>query len=778
MALRARSSVLFGILVSVCAIAAACGSDDSSIFGGGPDGGGTLDDGTVFTPNDGGGFVTGDSSTPSGPIVIAPADKIIDVANGATTPTISYTATVGGAPVTPAWSLDRGELGSIDVSSGVFTPSGKLGGKATVSAQVGANIATTSVTVFLHSVQNGAGSDDDAGVGSDGGAGGFGGVGGYGVGGAVPDPGIFPGTPTTDPALAALYPYDGTVWPRGLLPPLLQWTGDKAWDGLYIHLKEAAFEYTGTFSKPALAPTFVDHPIPIDAWTELAESNAGEDVEVTIELSAGGVVYGPIVQHWKIASAPLKGTVYYQSYGTNLATNFGGAKPDNHRFGAATLGIHPGATAPELVAGKSSADSSGCRVCHSVSADGSMLVTKWADDVTTSTYDLHGDAGSNETQVGSLNLAWPAVAPNGAFVWTDSSNAVGGTTNPSTLYWIPSGDVVPTSGVPTSLRAAFPSFSPDGKHVAFTWYGGDVTGVGTGDTNTLAVMDFVGPTGFEDAGGSATFSTFTTLFNPASADAGAVGLRAIYPSYLPTNDAIVFENELQTDAPRSTGGKNYGETRASCDDMTAACGKTGSEGELWWIDVKTHTAHRLDKLNGNSYLPDGGQHTGALDQKLNFEPTVNPVPSGGYAWIVFTSRRLYGNVATRQPYESDPRNADLTTSPTPKKLWVAAIDLSAPPGTDPSHPAFYLPAQELFAGNQRGYWVVDPCRGDGSSCDTGDECCGGYCRPGGDAGGLVCTNAKPTCSQEFEKCTTTADCCGKDVGIKCIDNRCATPTPR
>ncbi|MGH7284650.1 MAG: hypothetical protein ACRELY_24255, partial [Polyangiaceae bacterium] len=242
--------------------------------------------------------------------------------------------------------------------------------------------------------------------------------------------------------------------------------------------------------------------------------------------------------------------------------------------------------------------------------------------------------------------------------------------------------------------------------------------------------------------------------------------------------AIVFENEVMKNAPRTTGGRNYGETRASCDQMANPCGKVGSEGELWWIDIATHTPHRLDKLNGVSYLPDGGAHTGALDQLLNFEPTVNPVPSGGYAWIVFTSRRLYGNVATRQPYESDPRYADLTTSPTPKKLWVAAIDLSAPAGTDPSHPAFYLPAQELYAGNQRGYWVVDPCRSDGTSCDTGDECCGGYCRPGGDAGGLVCTDVQPTCAQVSEKCATTADCCGKDTGIQCIDNRCATPTPR
>ncbi|MEO8875951.1 MAG: hypothetical protein ABI461_10210, partial [Polyangiaceae bacterium] len=190
----------------------------------------------------------------------------------------------------------------------------------------------------------------------------------------------------------------------------------------------------------------------------------------------------------------------------------------------------------------------------------------------------------------------------------------------------------------------------------------------------------------------------------------------------------------------------------------------------------TPQAHRLDNLNGVS-LPTGPQAHDA-DATLNYEPTMNPVPSGGYAWVVFTSRRLYGNVATRGAYEADPRNFDLTTTPTPKKLWVAAIDLSAPPGTDPSHPAFYLPAQELFAGNSRGYWVVDPCESDGASCSTGAECCGGFCRPGEDGGGLVCTDKKPSCAQVSEKCATTADCCGKGSGITCIDNICATPTPR
>ncbi|MEO7111644.1 MAG: hypothetical protein ABI183_14485, partial [Polyangiaceae bacterium] len=84
---------------------------------------------------------------------------------------------------------------------------------------------------------------------------------------------------------------------------------------------------------------------------------------------------------------------------------------------------------------------------------------------------------------------------------------------------------------------------------------------------------------------------------------------------------------------------------------------------------------------------------------------------------------------------------------------------------------------EINAGNMRGFWVVDPCRSNGSSCDTGDECCNGFCRAPGDGGGLVCGDKPPGCVQEFEKCTTTADCCGAG-SLTCINGTCSKPGPR
>jgi hypothetical protein len=246
----------------------------------------------------------------------------------------------------------------------------------------------------------------------------------------------------------------------------------------------------------------------------------------------------------------------------------------------------------------------------------------------------------------------------------------------------------------------------------------------------------------------------------------AAGTSVTYSSFFPNAAGVVFEVELSN--PSNAWGYTWNK----------------NTGELWWADVATGTAHRLDALDGYGptgavYLPSyTGPHSPAEDATLNYEPTVNPIASGGYAWVVFTSRRLYGNVAASlNPWQSDPRNYAWHEQVTPKKLWVAAIDLNAKAGTDPSHPAFYLPAQEIHAGNARGYWTVEPCRADGQSCSAGDQCCGGFCEAGPD-GGLECTNQAPSCSGLFDKCTQTSDCCGAAQGIQCINGVCTQVAPK
>jgi hypothetical protein len=340
---------------------------------------------------------TGDTSDGIPGVTLAPLDSTVVVTiSGATVsaPTVAFTATHDGQPVRVAWSVDRGELGSI-TAGGIFTPSGTTGGTAHVTAGLAGNTASTTITVVLKRTQNGFSGPIDLT-----GAGGYGGVGGEGPGGPVSptDAAALARSPTPDATRTFLYPYDKTVWPRGLLAPLLQWTpgsGDPS--ALALHLESKTFVYDGDFGRPAaLASTapFVRHPIPQDVWQQATESTAATDtLAVAVTLLVGGAPVGPLVQSWTVAPAILEGTVYYESYGTELVENSDFAAQDGSHVGAAVLAIQPGQTAPHVAAGTTSPPGqwgTGCRACHSVAAQGSRLIVQ--DDVwpyeTTSLYDL------------------------------------------------------------------------------------------------------------------------------------------------------------------------------------------------------------------------------------------------------------------------------------------------------------------------------------------------------------------------------------------------------
>jgi hypothetical protein len=538
-------------------------------------------------------------------------------------------------------------------------------------------------------------------------------------------------------------------------------------------MQESHFEYKGYF-KSNTSGSFVNVPIPQAAWTSMVYSNGGEPVSVSLVLAQGGSAFGPYSETWTIAQATLQGTIYYNSYGTALVQNSDTLDSYGKQYGAGTLAIQPGATAPTLVAGVKSLGANGngvgCRVCHTVAANGQSLITQ-ASNASASDYSASvGINLANDTTGGSgaplatSNLAFPALYKDGSLILSQGGFGYSGFdgNRVSRLYTGTGSPVAGVTGLPSDLQAALPAFSPDGAHVSFNFWAGTAKGAGgaslVGDQVSLAMFDF---------NGSNAFSNPRVLYT----DPG--GNPVAYSSFFPNSAGIVFEVEL------SNPINQFGFTRQ------------GITAELWWVDVASGSAHRLDALNGyksggGTYLPaqpapgDGTEapHTPALDATLNYEATVNPIASGGYAWVVFTSRRMYGNLAQLDPWNSDPRSYPWLDEITDKKLWVAAIDMNAKPGTDPSHPAFYLPAQELHAGNSRGFWTVEPCRADGQSCIEGDQCCGGFCQAAADGGGLQCSAVVPRCAGRYEKCVTTSDCCTSLSGIQCINGICTQSGPR
>ena len=293
-----------------------------------------------------------------------------------------------------------------------------------------------------------------------------------------------------------------------------------------------------------------------------------------------------------------------------------------------------------------------------------------------------------------------------------------------------------------------PAFSPDGKLVAFNPMAPPLAN----PTQKLSVMNF------DSASGA--FTNFLTIVDDTGQPAET---RPGWPAFLPDGKIASLP---PPDRGRGRGKFARGASLAQRSQglrihwaSTSATGVTPlNPTERRWVPAQAH-----DCVDRDVHWPSTVDVTIDTDHNddvnTNYEPTVCPVGSGGYAWVVFTSRRMYGNVATIPPFCSDPRGVDLVKNITTKKLWVAAIDLNPAPGKDPSHPAFYLPGQELLAGNARGLQVLDPCRTDGSSCASGDECCNGYCEANGDGGALICSNTTPTCASTGDKCVTSGDCC-------------------
>jgi hypothetical protein len=233
---------------------------------------------------------------------------------------------------------------------------------------------------------------------------------------------------------------------------------------------------------------------------------------------------------------------------------------------------------------------------------------------------------------------------------------------------------------------------------------------------------------------------------------------AAWPFFMPDVVDKPVDGEV-TALPPPPRGKRVVFALGAVPDFTTQeqpVGITAHPSDLWWVDVDSGQAAPLSRANGTDPMGAPILPYGDRDVHKNYIPTVSPVAAGGYFWVFFTSKRNYGNLFIGDPVET---NADA------KKIWVAAIDINAPPGSDASHPAFFLPGQEIESGNIRAFAALEPCRENGSMCETGIDCCCGFC-----IDGACACKPKDKCAEIDDKCTTAADCC--DTHASCIGGFC------
>jgi hypothetical protein len=542
-----------------------------------------------------------------------------------------------------------------------------------------------------------------------------------------------------------LYPYAQTVFPRGLTAPVLQWEGPNP-DAIYIHATSMLYDYEGCFSGNG-APNFA---LPQEMWEKAADQSLGQPDPLTIEMTiiaAGNTVRLPKLP-LVFALANLKSAIYYNTYGSLLANQMG-------VLGGVVMRVLPGKDKPELFL--KSESPTDCIGCHSVSADGSRMVAE-----------VHGQPGIIEGPSASFDLravglnvnppplqkdlkraGFAALYPDGSVYLTTGrtqpgpiaslpGTAVGnvpGTFGPETskLYNSDTGDEISGSGIID--YAYMPNYSVDGTMLIFNHMDASNTSAG----HTLAVMDYDHP--------NKKFSNLRMLFNDPVLFPG-------WPFFLP--DVVVRTSEFEL----RKGKRAIFALGAPPDFATQEqpVGITVHNSDLWWIDVDAGKAAPLARANGQdatgaTYLPYGDR-----DAHKNYIPTVSPIAAGGYFWVFFTSKRSYGNLFVVDAPELKAEG---------KKIWVTAVDINAPPGSDPSHPAFFLPGQELESGNIRAFAALEPCRANGETCASGVDCCCGFCTDDACA-------CQVTCAKLDEKCKIADDCCDKT--LSCIGGFCGQVT--
>ena len=640
-----------------------------------------------------------------------------------------------------------------------------------------------------------------------------GGGGATGDGGAHPkDAGSGPTLPP-DTVASILYPYDKTVWPLGLTSPRVMWNAPNTTDVYRIHYAETNFTYDSYFT---LASLPAQMPLDQATWDHMTASNLAKTTPdpLTFTLSrydsTAQKAYLTASETWTIAPESLAGAIYYWSVSRTSSTQVGFIS---------RLRPGSGGTPEQLYAGE-------CIGCHAVNANGTVLVGDVDDTAQTSP-----DAGAAPTMAPYTNgfsptRAWAsfditqesapltkqtteygadlALTPDGKYV------VFGGASKPSTAgskYMSLSdlcGNVVANSGLDSmslpfgdggtqQVNPMMPAFSPDGTKLAvvlsptFNDSFQDNVLPQVPAPNPLGLTESIAYLSFDESG--PTFNpTVNTLFDSNNAAFTTLGPGGTpwngiaYPSFSPDSKSIAFHV-----GQYATGCNSFDVASPNPD---VSCGDLGSDnGALFIATLADKTPIRM----ANADTPPV-----AADAYSAVEPTFNPVVRGGYAWVVFTSLRQFGNQAW--PAEVADAGATNTLINAKRRLWVAAVDTTV--GTiDPSHPAIYLEGQ-TDTPNMRAFWTLSSCiatpgatggsldagvpsdaapkpidagkkTGDAGSlaCTAGFQCCSGFCENGicVDISSVGCTGAGDTCS-------VTSDCCNDSV-VQCMAGKCVVPPP-
>ena len=489
--------------------------------------------------------------------------------------------------------------------------------------------------------------------------------------------------------LRYLYPYAGTVFPRGLIAPTLMWDGGNA-DYVYVHIKSKSLRVQGL----PRAHGRRTGPLATRRVDGGRRSRARGLGSFCVSHSRSSPEARSPVPSPSRRDRPgdAQGLRLLQHVLDECSLSGG---PLRRRVAARVLRIVPGQTAQVFLG------QSGCTGCHAVSANGTRMVAEPLSNPFSGT----GDGATyalTTTRRPTRRRSWPRRRTRrspASRPMARSTSAARTRTGPearapaapvrwdltdAALYETNTGNAVNGSGIPTG--AMMPTFSPDGSRLAFTDY---------------AISNGTGPRDDD------------LRHDGSKGERLQEALPGREQRELPWLAFLFAGQRRQSSSPlgSATDYSGGGVGTRSFGRRRWALGLTGAPAErsLRGRRGKRHldrssrrpwgSPSPADVSSNKTYLPFGASE----ELHHNYDPTVSPVAAGGYFWVFFDSYRHYGNQGLQ------------------RQLWGAAVDVSADGKyvTDPSHPAFYVTGQELGTGNHRAFTALDPCRADGRELHVG-----------------------------------------------------------
>jgi hypothetical protein len=434
-------------------------------------------------------------------ISIDPVSTALDV-SGSTPQTLQLTAQAqpSGATVTPVWTLDNHEPGSID-EAGLYTTSNAAGGVVHVTATYQGLTATATITVhYATEITSGSVPAGTA---------------------ALFDPAGKTVVTTGADVPSLVYPVNDTMFPQNLYRVLFQWRGNgRSLFQLEFTspvLRVAAYT-DGVHATCAQAQTGGScWESDVMSWTALAASNAGQTVTLKIRAldsaSSPTTIYESPAYSLHFSQKDVPGAIYYWS------TTVAGVRRGTMGDAGPTNFLTPAEANNKCVA------------CHTLSKNGKLMAADIGGEslgvvqvsTTVPPPVSFGPIGTPPTNYAS---SWATFDPAAQYVMQSKGGVM-------TLRDSTTGDSVgPNDGlVPlgTNERAVQPDWALDGQHIVFA--SSSASKNATKDRAGGPLLQWIGTT---ISAGGVDYGNVETL-QPA-----VTNVMYGYPMFNPTSEYISF----------------------------------------------------------------------------------------------------------------------------------------------------------------------------------------------------------------------------------------------